>query len=120
MRPCSSGLGVEMDVFYSEKSLYGTGQIEAAIADQRKAEASIAETRERLTETSEVFNDAQAKFYKIGGEIGRLEQSIEHNRQMRERRAADLKQAESGVAEILAHIEQDSTALQQLNLTLDQ
>ncbi len=26
-------LGVEMDVFYSEKSLYGTGKIEAAIAD---------------------------------------------------------------------------------------
>ena len=26
-------LGVEMDVFYSEKSLYGTGRIEAAIAD---------------------------------------------------------------------------------------
>jgi len=26
-------LGVEMDVFYSEKSLYGTGQIEAALAD---------------------------------------------------------------------------------------
>ena len=24
-------LGVEMDVFYSEKSLYGTGQIEAAL-----------------------------------------------------------------------------------------
>ncbi|RLJ58997.1 arginyl-tRNA synthetase [Litoreibacter meonggei] len=28
-----AALGVEMDVFYSEKSLYGTGQIEAAIAD---------------------------------------------------------------------------------------
>jgi len=28
-----ASLGVEMDVFYSEKSLYGTGQIEAAIAD---------------------------------------------------------------------------------------
>ena len=27
-----ASLGVEMDVFYSEKSLYGTGQIEAAIA----------------------------------------------------------------------------------------
>ncbi|TNF64001.1 MAG: arginine--tRNA ligase [Rhodobacteraceae bacterium] len=26
-------LGVEMDVFYSEKSLYGTGKIEAALAD---------------------------------------------------------------------------------------
>ncbi|MCP5087761.1 MAG: arginine--tRNA ligase [Rhodobacteraceae bacterium] len=26
-------LGVEMDVFYSEKSLYGTGQIEAALSD---------------------------------------------------------------------------------------
>lgn len=28
-----ASLGVEMDVFYSEKQLYGTGQIEAAIAD---------------------------------------------------------------------------------------
>ncbi len=28
-----AAIGVEMDVFYSEKSLYGTGQIEAAIAD---------------------------------------------------------------------------------------
>ncbi|SDX03319.1 arginine--tRNA ligase [Litoreibacter albidus] len=28
-----ASLGVEMDVFYSEKSLYGTGQIEAAIAE---------------------------------------------------------------------------------------
>ncbi|WP_298261626.1 arginine--tRNA ligase [uncultured Litoreibacter sp.] len=28
-----AALGVEMDVFYSEKSLYGTGQIEAAIED---------------------------------------------------------------------------------------
>ena len=28
-----NALGVEMDVFYSEKSLYGTGRIEAALAD---------------------------------------------------------------------------------------
>ena len=28
-----AALGVKMDVFYSEKSLYGTGQIEAALAD---------------------------------------------------------------------------------------
>ncbi|WP_375227957.1 arginine--tRNA ligase [Roseobacter sp. S98] len=30
-----NALGVEMDVFYSEKSLYGTGRIEAAIDDLR-------------------------------------------------------------------------------------
>jgi len=30
-----AALGVEMDVFYSEKSLYGTGRIEAAIDDLR-------------------------------------------------------------------------------------
>lgn len=95
-------------------------KVQAAIADQRKAEAAITETRERLSETTEVFNQAQARFYKIGGEIGRLEQSIEHNRQMRDRREADLKEAESGVAEILSHIEQDTSTLQQLNLTLDQ
>ena len=30
-----AALGVAMDVFYSEKSLYGTGRIEAALADLR-------------------------------------------------------------------------------------
>jgi arginyl-tRNA synthetase len=35
-------LGVEMDVFYSEKSLYGTGRIEAAI-DDLKAKGLIYE-----------------------------------------------------------------------------
>ncbi|MCF6443537.1 arginine--tRNA ligase [Nereida sp. MMG025] len=30
-----AALGIEMDVFYSEKSLYGTGRIEAAIEDLR-------------------------------------------------------------------------------------
>ena len=30
-----AALGIEMDVYYSEKSLYGTGQIEAAIEDLR-------------------------------------------------------------------------------------
>ena len=95
-------------------------QVQAAIADQRKAEAGIEETRERLVEATEAFNAVQAKFYRIGNEIGRLEQSIEHNRQMSERRAQDLEQATSGVAELLAHIEQDASQLEQLTLSLDQ
>ena len=37
-----ASLGVEMDVFYSEKSLYGTGRIESAI-DDLKAKGLIYE-----------------------------------------------------------------------------
>ena len=33
-----AAIGVEMDIFYSEKSLYGTGRIEAAIEELRKKE----------------------------------------------------------------------------------
>lgn len=95
-------------------------QLQACLADQRKAEAGIEESRERMTETSEAFNEVQGRFYSVGAEIARLEQSIEHNREMRQRQQADLERAVSGVAEIAGHIEKDADQLEQLQLTLSE
>src|SRR5437660_12843186 len=44
-------------------------------------------------------------YYEVGAEISRLEQSIQHMRELRERQRTDLAQAHSTLAELAAHIE---------------
>jgi chromosome segregation protein len=95
-------------------------QLEAAIAKQRKQEASVESTRVRQSECSDSFNKVQGRYYKVGSEIARLEQSIEHAHELRERQTKDLEQAQQGATEILDHIDKDQTEIAQLELTLNE
>ena len=94
--------------------------LEASIAKQRSLEASLEATRVRQSESTDAFNKVQGRYYKVGSEIARLEQSIEHARELRERQQEDLEQAISGAREIAAHIDQDQTEIEQLELTLSE
>ena len=94
--------------------------LEAAIAKQRSLEASLEETRVRQTDRSDDFNSVQGRYYKVGSEIARLEQTIEHARELRERQQSDLEQAISGATEIATLIDQDETEIEQLELTLSE
>ena len=94
--------------------------LEAAIAKQRSLEASLEDTRVRQSDRSDAFNEVQGRYYKVGGEIARLEQSIEHARELRERQERDLEQAIEGAREIAGHIDQDQTEIEQLELTLSE
>jgi len=94
--------------------------LEAAIAEQRKLEAKIEESRDRQGECGDAFNEVQGRFYKVGSEIARLEQSIEHAHELRERQSRDLEQAVSGARGIREHIDKDKTEIAQLELTLNE
>lgn len=94
--------------------------LEAAIAKQRSLEATLEETRIRQSERADEFNVVQGRFYKVGSEIARLEQSIEHARELRERQELDLGQAVAGAKEISDHIDQDETEIEQLEMTLSE
>ena len=94
--------------------------LEAAIAKQRSLEASIEDARVRQSESTDGFNEVQGRYYKVGGEIARLEQSIEHARELRKRQEQDLEQAIQGAQEIAGHIDQDQTEIEQLELTLSE
>jgi len=94
--------------------------LEAAIARQRSLEASMEDTRVRQSERADEFNAVQGRFYKVGGEIARLEQSIEHARELRQRQEQDLEQAIEGAREIAGHIDQDQNEIAQLELTLSE
>ncbi|MEM9357994.1 MAG: chromosome segregation protein SMC, partial [Pseudomonadota bacterium] len=93
--------------------------LQSAIANQRATESAIEEQREKHSEQTDSFNQIQGQFYKVGNEISRLEQSLEHNRELRERQQADLQQAKDGVEEIRALINKDQSVLEQLQLSLD-
>ncbi|MGB5335855.1 MAG: chromosome segregation protein SMC [Woeseiaceae bacterium] len=95
-------------------------RLEAAIAKQRSLEASLEETRVLQSERTDEFNAVQGRYYKVGSDIARLEQSIEYARELRERQETDLEQAVLGAKEIDAHINQDRDEIEQLEMTLSE
>jgi chromosome segregation protein len=95
-------------------------KLEAAIAKQRSLEAALEDTRVVQSERTDEFNTVQGRYYKVGSDIARLEQTIEHARDLRERQEADLDQAVLGAKEITAHINQDRDEIEQLELTLSE
>ena len=95
-------------------------KLEASIAEQRRLEAAIEAARVTQGERSDEFNEVQGRYYRVGGEIARLEQSIEHARELRERQEKDLQQAINGAREIVEHIDKDEDEIAQLELTLNE
>ena len=95
-------------------------RLEAVVADQRKVESNIESTRVQQTERNDEFNEIQGRYYRVGSEIARLEQAIEHARELKERQEKDLQQAVLGAGEILEHINKDEDEIAQLELTLSE
>ncbi len=95
-------------------------KLEAAVAEQRKLEAGIEDLRVRQSEEADAFNEVQGRYYKVGSEIARLEQSIEHARELRERQQQDIEQASTGAREIIEHIDKDESEIAQLEMSLSE
>ncbi|HJS89457.1 MAG TPA: chromosome segregation protein SMC [Steroidobacteraceae bacterium] len=93
-------------------------EMQAALADQRAAEASIETQRAHHGEASERVSAIQARYYEIGAEISRLEQTIQHTRELRERQRADLAKTRATLAELGAHVERDERQLAEVALEI--
>jgi len=88
--------------------------MQAALADQRAAEAAIEKQRAFHGEQSEQLAQVQGRYYEVGAEISRTEQSIQHTRELRERQKADLSQARGTLNELALHIDRDERQLTDL------
>jgi chromosome segregation protein len=95
-------------------------EMQAAIAELRSIESSIETAREEFTEKSEALNAVQGRYYQIGAEISRAEQSIQHGRELRQRQKTDLEQAEQGASEATLHLTRDQTQIDELRRELEQ
>ncbi|NBA93834.1 chromosome segregation protein SMC [Pseudomonas sp. R5(2019)] len=84
---------------------------EALVAEQRNADASIERLRDGHHDLSERFNLVQGRFYSVGGDIARVEQSIQHGQQRLRQLQDDLKEAERSRLETESHLGHDRTLL---------
>ncbi|HRD64593.1 MAG TPA: chromosome segregation protein SMC [Candidatus Competibacter sp.] len=81
--------------------------LEAILAEQRRLEAQLEIGRARRTELNEAFNDNQGRYYQAGAEIGRLEQYLQHQRDLRRRREDDWRHIAMALEQIDAQLAQD-------------
>ncbi len=93
-------------------------QIEAFTADQRQIEAQLESQRVRHGEASERLNIVQAEVYRTGGEIARVEQQIQHNRELTERLERTRVETEQAWAELSEHIRADAQQIEILKGSL--
>jgi chromosome segregation protein len=86
--------------------------MQSALADQRAAEAAIEKQRAFHNDQSDRVAAVQGRYYEVGADISRMEQTIQHSRELRDRQRADLAQARSTIADLAAHIERDERQLE--------
>jgi chromosome segregation protein len=92
--------------------------LDAAIAEQRSTETKIEKLRVEHSVQSDDLNSVQGKYYKVGAEIARLEQSIQHRKELSQRQKEDLRVTDDQLGEIKAHIESDQVEIEEIERLL--
>lgn len=83
-------------------------QVESFVTDQVSFDSKIEKYRSDFTELSDKFNDVQGRYYSIGGDIARIEQSISHSQERARQLQVDLDQTERDCKEAEEHLGTDS------------
>ncbi|MDZ4811728.1 MAG: chromosome segregation protein SMC [Pseudomonadota bacterium] len=93
-------------------------RIDELTAEQRGVEAKVEAERTTQHAASEHFNSIQAELYRVGGEVARVEQQINYNRDLGERLQRAARETDTALAELNEHITADQTQVEALQLSL--
>ncbi len=94
--------------------------LEAVIAEHRAVDADLESYRVQHTETHDQFNEVQARYYGLGAEVARVEQSIQHQVEREQQLNADLRQTEEAAKQAQTHLEDDRSRVTQWEQELAQ
>lgn len=94
-------------------------QLQSLIAEQRAFEASIETLRAENTELNDGFNQVQSRYYTVGAEISRTEQTISHTTQLRENQKQELEKAQVEWRDAEQHITGDKERLLEIEAELN-
>ena len=92
--------------------------VEASLAEQRRIEAEIERARATQVEHNEALARVQEGYYRHGAEVARLEQAIQHARDLRQQRQRELQQLEEGARALGQHLEHDRDQLKEQTAAL--
>lgn len=89
-------------------------RVEAAVARQREAEKALEALRERQHKASEHSSKVQAELYEVAGEIARIEQSIEHQRDLLARQKSEYREVEGQINDLQQHLVLDRAQVEEV------
>jgi chromosome segregation protein len=92
--------------------------LQASLADLRSIEAEIERARSLHTERNDVLTAVQARYYQAGAEASRVEQSLQHAREMRQRQRTDLEGLGKALVESNALLARDQLQVDELTASL--
>ncbi len=111
----------------SESSASVSGEIgtldvarEAAKAEATRTLSEIETLRSEQAEASDALNNAQEKFYSIGGEVSRIEQALKYAQERRGELQRDLDQTRSNLEQTRHHLDVDRKRLNVWERELEQ
>ena len=81
--------------------------LEALLAEQRRLEAQLERDRTQRLELNDAFNDSQGRYYQAGAEISRLEQRLEHQRELNQRREEEWRRIVAALEQVEAQWQLD-------------
>jgi len=79
-------------------------EVEQTVAAQRAAEKALEALRQQQHQASEKTSAVQAELYEVAGEIARIEQGIEHRRELLARQRSEFGEVESQIDELKQHL----------------
>ena len=103
-----------------EKLMQEETRLEQIIAGQREAEREIETGRVRREEAAEALNAAQAEVYKVGGVLARIEQQIQHQRELSSRLTQAHDETTRALEELDRHIGGDREKLEALQASVEE
>ncbi|MGD9265476.1 MAG: chromosome segregation protein SMC, partial [Lysobacterales bacterium] len=92
--------------------------LEEQLAEQRAAEAKMEAVHQEQANATEAFNEVQAEFYSVGSDIARLEQTVQHSRELQARQQKEYDETSTALQEMEQHMVLDRAQVEDLTTRL--
>jgi chromosome segregation protein len=108
--------GLDAELKENQEAIKGLEiEVESTTADQREIDAKIEEHLSHNAELADTFGEVQARFYSLGNNIARIEQSIEHNIERVDQQNLDLRETEEVWSQTKEELDVDLKRITQLD-----
>jgi chromosome segregation protein len=88
--------------------------MQACIAECRAVEKQIEDCRQQLIEATDHHNEIQGQYYQLGSDISSSEQSIEHQKNLRQHNLQELENIQQSLQDARQILESDQIKLEKL------
>lgn len=92
--------------------------LEEQLSHQRASEAELEKLHQSQSDASEALGEVQGELYEVASEIARLEQKIQHNREMQEQQRKEFDDVSSSLKDLEQHMLLDQAQVSELTTRL--